>query len=396
VTDIVDWARNFDLFHPDFLADPFAIAAELRETCPVARSERFGGAWLPTRYEHVTAVARDPERFSSREASVLPRGKTSNALLGGLPPIESDPPEHTAARRLLLPWFAPNKVDRFEAYTRPLARRLLDGFADDGAADVAERYARQIPVRVIGLVLGIPEERADDFTTWTQDAIGAPPGDPRRDVAVRELVGYFSTLMAERRGGDGDDLISELLRSELDGAALDDRQVLAMIVLTLLAGIDTTWSSIGACLWHLAQHPADRQRLREEPDLWPTAIEELLRVYAPVTMARIAAEDTEVGGCPVHAGDRVLLPFSLANRDPAVFPDADTVVLDRELNRHVTFGAGIHRCAGSNLARMELRVALQEFLARIPDFSLADGAEVTWSGGQVRGPRSVPVVWPVG
>ena len=162
----------------------------------------------------------------------------------------------------------------------------------------------------------------------------------------------------------------------------------------LIAGVDTTWSAIGSSLWHLATHENDRRRLVEDPALMPLAIEELLRAYSPVTMARVVTEDVEFGGCPMRAGDKVLMNFPAANRDPAVFDRADEVVLDRAVNRHVAFGSGIHRCAGSNLARMELRVALEEWLARIPEFGLEPGAEVTWAGGQVRGPRQLPVVFP--
>jgi cytochrome P450 len=145
-------------------------------------------------------------------------------------------------------------------------------------------------------------------------------------------------------------------------------------------------------MWHLALHPDDRHRLATEPDLMPTAVEELLRAYAPVTMARRLVEDQQYQGCPMKAGERVLMNFPAANRDPSVFPDADRVVLDRQQNRHLAFGAGIHRCAGSNLARMELRVAIEEWLARIPEFEVVDPSLVTWAGGQVRGPRSIPVV----
>ena len=170
--------------------------------------------------------------------------------------------------------------------------------------------------------------------------------------------------------------------------------MLGVAALVLIAGVDTTWSAIGSSLWHLATHPDDRERLVAEPEPWPLAVEELLRAYSPVTMARVVTEDVEFAGCPMKAGDKVLMNFPAANRDPEVFEDADQVVLDRALNRHVAFGSGIHRCAGSNLARMELRVALEEWLRRIPEFRLAEGAEVTWAGGQVRGPRSLPVVFP--
>jgi cytochrome P450 len=159
----------------------------------------------------------------------------------------------------------------------------------------------------------------------------------------------------------------------------------------LVAGIDTTWGAIGASIWHLANNPQDVERLRNEPELWDTAIEEFLRAYAPVTMARLVAKDHEFNGCPMKKDDWVLLPFPAANRDPLAFPDADKVILDRAENRHAAFGLGIHRCIGSNLARLELRVALQEWVARYPTFSVADPTGVRWAAGQVRGPRELPL-----
>jgi cytochrome P450 len=210
---------------------------------------------------------------------------------------------------------------------------------------------------------------------------------PPRDA----LLAYFTEQIALRRQQPGDDLISELLQAQVDGGSLPDAHILGTVALTLIAWVDTTWSAIGSALWHLATHPHDRARLVAEPDLLPTAIEELLRAYAPVTMGRIATADIDVAGCPIKAGDRVLLNFPAANRDPDAFPDAGNVVIDRQVNRHIAFGVGIHRCAGSNLARMEMRVALEEWLANIPDFTLTDPAAVTWAGGQVRGPRSLPM-----
>ena len=167
-----------------------------------------------------------------------------------------------------------------------------------------------------------------------------------------------------------------------------------MLRLLLIAGIDTTWSAIGAALWHLAEHPEDAARLRAEPGLMPTAIEELLRAYAPVTMAREVIRDTEIDGCPIKAGNMVLLSFPAANRDPAMFPDADRVVLDRAVNPHAAFGLGIHRCVGSNLARMELTVAVETFLRRVPAFRMA--GPVRWAPGTVRGPRTLPMVFAEG
>ena len=394
---VSDWARDYDIFDPAYVADPFPIWDGLRATCPVAHTDRWGGSWLPTRYADVTAIAHDVEHFSSRSISVVPPpelGDGPDLLPSGLPPISSDPPLHTWSRRLLLPWFSHDRVAGYEPMTRALCRGLIDGFLATGRADAAAGYAQQIPVRVIAHVLGVPADLADTFTGWVRDVLEFAHDQERRARGVNALVVYFVEQMEARRAQPGDDLISVLLRAEVDGHAIADAHVLGTAALTLIAGVDTTWSAIGSSLWHLAAHPDDRRRLVAEPELLPTAVEELLRAYAPVTMARIVAADTEVAGCPMRSGDRVLMNFPAANRDPDVFPDADRVVIDREQNRHVAFGVGIHRCAGSNLARMELHVALQEWLARIPEFRLADGDEVTWAGGQVRGPRQIPVVFP--
>lgn len=392
---VTDWASDYDIFDPGYVSDPFAIWDQLRPRCPVAHSGRWGGSWLPTTYADVTAIARDVEHFSSRSVGVVPPPVGEDALLpSGIPPISADPPEHTWTRRLLLPWFSPARVAEYERYTRDLCRELVAGLVPAGHADAAAQYAQQIPVRVIGLVLGVPESMSDVFTGWVRDVLEFAHDEERRTRARNELIAYFSQEMAVRRANPSRDLISVLLQTEVDGAPIPDGHILGTVALTLIAGVDTTWSGIGAALWHLATHDDDRRRLVAEPELLPTAIEELLRAYSPVTMARIVTGDVEVSGCPMHEGDRVLLSFPAANRDPEAFPDADRVLIDRELNRHVAFGAGIHRCAGSNLARMELRVALEEWLAAIPEFRLDPSGQVTWAGGQVRGPRTIPVVFP--
>ena len=186
-----------------------------------------------------------------------------------------------------------------------------------------------------------------------------------------------------------EDLTNFLLNVEIDGQPVNDDIVGGMIVLLLIAGIDTTWSAIGSSLWHLAQHPEDHQRLLDDPDVMTFALEEFLRAYAPVTMARLVAKDTDFHGCPMKKDDWVLLPFPAANRDPLQFEDPDTFVVDREENRHAAFGLGIHRCLGSNLARLELKVAIEEFIKRFPRFELA--GDTRWSVGQIRGPRELPV-----
>jgi cytochrome P450 len=205
------------------------------------------------------------------------------------------------------------------------------------------------------------------------------------------MTAYFGGHIEARRNKPTGDLISYLMSArDKNGNPLEDSHVMGSLRLLLIAGIDTTWSAIGSSLWHLAKTPSDRERLITEPELIPTAVEELLRAYSPVTMAREVVKETTVSGCPVKPGNMVLLSFPAANRDPKMFPDADKVVIDRRENRHAAFGLGIHRCVGSNLARMEMQVALEEWLKRIPDFRLDPAGIVTWSQGTVRGPRQLP------
>ena len=399
---VSSWADDYDIFDHDYVANPFPVWDELRQTCPVPHSDRWGGSWMPTRYEDVSAVAHDTVHFSSREVLVTPapepeEGQEMVLQLGGevaAPPITSDPPEHQWARRLILPMFAPNAVAKYEPITRDLCRQLVEGMRPDGRGDAAAGYAQQIPVRIIATMLGIPDTMSDTFTTWVRGALEIGATDQAvRQQAFKEIITYLYDELGKRREHPGDDIISELLAADVDGEPVPDHHILGTGLLILIAGIDTTWSAIGSALWHLATHPDDRRRLVAEPEIMPLAVEELLRAYSPVTMARVVKEDVVVNGCPMKVDDRVLLSFPAANRDPEVFERADEVILDRAQNRHIAFGAGIHRCAGSNLARMELRVAIEEWLRAFPEFSLEEGSTVTWAGGQVRGPRQLPVVF---
>ncbi len=389
---VADWATDFDHADPQWAADPFPIWERLRAECPVAHSDRYGGVWLPTTHAGVASVAYDTEHFSSRSVIVSEGRPLMPAPQGVAPPISSDPPFHHGARRLLLPAFAPKAVAPLEPFTRAFCHSLLDEIGDDEVLDGATQYAQDIPVRVIARMLGFPAEDADQFRDFVHTALEAVdlPVEERVERFMR-LDAYLTVQVQDHIDNPRDDLTSQLLQAEMDGQPLGTEHVRGSIALLLIAGIDTTWSAIGASLWHLATTPAHRERLVAEPELLPFAVEELLRAYAPVTMARLVKEDFEFEGCPMKKDDWVLLPFPAANRDPEFFDRADEVILDREENRHAAFGLGIHRCAGSNLARMEMRVALEVFLERIPSFELADPDAVRWSGGQVRGPRALPL-----
>jgi cytochrome P450 len=390
-----DFADDFDHTDPAWVADPYPIWDDLRQRCPVAHSDRYGGTWLPVTHDLVSEVAYDHEHFTSRSVVVSERRPGPDDLpapIGVSPPISSDPPYHGLVRRTLLPAFTPRPVAALEPFTRELCRELLKQTAGKKTFDAAVEYAQHIPVRVIVRFLGFPQEDADMFRSIIRlvlEEVDLPPDE--REGRFAEVDEYMDAQIEDHRAHPRDDLTSFLIDAEIGGSKLPVEQIRGTMVLLMVAGIDTTWSAIGASLWHLAQHPEDRRRLATEPELMGTAVEEFLRAYAPVTMARLVAADFDFHGHPFKEGDWLLLPFPAANRDPAVFENPGVVQLDRVQNRHAAFGLGRHRCLGSNLARMELRVALEEWLARYPDFELADPAAVTWAAGQVRGPRTLPV-----
>lgn len=390
---VTDWANDFDHMDAQWVEDPYAIWDDLRQRCPVAKTERYGGVYLPTRMADIRDAAYDTDHFSNRRPVV--RAHTPTVPLP-TPPISSDPPHHKPARMLLLPAFTPQAIAPFIPVTQRICSELLDAIGTAPTCDAAVQFAQHVPVRVIAAMLGVPEGDGDLFRHWIHimldETVRDTPDSAERFAQISgEMDAYFRRHVEARTSHDGSDLISFLLRARFAGRELTERHFYGTLRLLLIAGIDTTWSSIGAALWHLARTPDDRRRLAREPDLMPTAVEELLRAYAPVVMARQVRQDTELAGCPMQAGKMLMLNFPAANRDPEVFPEPNRVILDRQDNRHVTFGLGIHRCAGSNLARMELQVALTEWLKRFPEFTLDPTQAVVWSAGQVRGPRKLPL-----
>ena len=392
---VEDFATDWDHTDPRWVHDPYPIWDDLRGRCPVAHTERYGGAWFPSTHAGVSAVATDTDHFTSRTVVIgngRPMEDAPPAPIGVAPPITSDPPFHQIARRLILPVFAPGPVRELEPMVRALCERLLDALEGSSTVDAATQYAQFIPPAVIIRMLGFPEADEDLFREFVHivlEGVNLPVEQRIEEFAPIEA--YLDAQIEDHRANPRDDLTSYLLGVEVAGQRLAIEHIRGTMILVLIAGIDTTWSAIGASLWHLASHPDDLARLVAEPELLPVAVEEFLRFYAPVTMARLVKDDVEFLGCPMKRDDWILLGFPAANRDPAVFPDADRFIIDRLENRHLAFGLGIHRCAGSNLARMELRVAIESFIARYPRFALVDPEAVTWSQGQVRGPRSVPI-----
>lgn len=395
---VKDWATDFDHAAPEYNANVHQIWENLVASgCPIAHTERYGGTWLPLTHEMVHEIAYDTDHFTSRSVVVGQRKPSEiedamPAPIGGAPPITSDPPFHQEARRILLPAFAPKKIDAMRDEIREMCHELIDKMGDADVIDAAVQYAQHIPVMVIASMSGLPREDGEIFREMVHlflEGIGEPMEE--REPVFERIGAYLDKHIQDHIDNPRDDLISFLLNAEIMGNKLSMEHVRGTIILLMVAGVDTTWSGIGNSIWHLAGNAVDRRRLAENKDMIPAAIEEFLRAYAPVTMARLVKDDMEFHGVQMKAEDWVLLPFPAANRDPKQFENPSEVVIDREENRHSAFGLGIHRCLGSNLARLELNVAVEVFLERFPDFELDLNEVMQWSTGQVRGPRKLPI-----
>lgn len=389
---VTDWVNDWDWLDPQWGPNAIEIWDQVREVCPVATTERYGRAFMPVTYEAVAQVAHDTENFSSVWVSVA----RPDAPRAPAPPITSDPPDHHVHRRLLLPSFSPKVIAPMDDDMRAFARGLIADLDGRDTAEASGDYAQHIPVHGICQLLGVPESDADMFRDWIHRTFQIAPRDNAVRLEVRaEMTAYFAELFDDRVSEPRDDLLSLIANAEIDGEPIPMELKQGYAGLMIVAGIDTTWSAIGSGIWHFAQHPEQRAALvaADLDDLiWTTATEEVLRYYAPVTMGRKVIGDTVVGGCPVRAGEQMLLTFPAANHDPAAFERADEFLVDREKNRHIAFGLGVHRCLGSNLARLEVTIALQEWIRAFPDYELDPTRTTHWANGQVRGPRNLPLV----
>lgn len=330
---------------------------------------------------------------------------TSEAVTVGDPnppfrwiPLMLDGSVHVAWRQLLGPLWTAAAVEKMVPKLRRRFTEVLDAVAAKGSCDFVQDIALLFPNVIFMDLMGLPREDADQFQAWEVTILhggGADGPDPDRQFnAMMEVVGYFSDLIVKRRAEPRDDMVSYVLASQIDGAPIPDKDILDLCLLMFMAGLDTVAAQLTYTFWHLATHDEDRRRMVAEPSLIATAIEESLRYYAFVVTGRKVATDIEIGGCPVKAGEMVMLPITSANRDPREFERADEFVIDREVNRHIAFGAGPHRCLGSHLARKEMQIAVEMWHERIPEYRLAPGGEVREHGGQI-GIDSLHLVWDV-
>jgi len=370
-----------------FVEDPLSFWDGLRDDRRVFWSPFHGGFWCLTRYEDIHEAFQRPDLFSSRLTNIP--GREVKLL-----PISLDPPDHTKYRRLLNQPFSPARIDVLIGTIAERCQALLDGLAGQNGCDFIDAFGKALPTSIFIDLLGLPPEEIEQFMAWNHTILhvhGDAEGQALQRQANEELSVYLSELVAVRKTARADDLISVLIPLEIDGRPLADEETIALAYLLFMAGLDTVTSAMGWSWKFLAEHPAHRQQIVDDPSLIPAAIEELLRFHSFVQDARTLSRDAVFAGVEMKAGDRIMLPTASADRDEDQFPDAMTVDFQRDPNRHIAFAAGPHRCVGSHLARAELRIAMTEWHARIPHYRLTPGAEVHIHGGAVVGLDQLPL-----
>jgi cytochrome P450 len=375
-------------------ANPQPVFKALRDASPVLS---MPGAIVCSRKTEIDEALRNPELFSSNMSAV--DLKTKRPLI----PLQIDPPDHRKFRKLLDPVFAPRQMTAMEDEVAVLVNELIDRFIDKGEVDFAAEFSVPFPSQVFLTLLGLPPEELDTFLAMKDGiirpghVIGAEQDSKAAHLYQQQMADsiydYFDKVLDEREVERRDDLVSRFLDAEVEGHRLSREDILDICFLFLIAGLDTVTATLDCMFSYLAQHPEQRQQLVDDPSLIPSAIEELLRWETPVMMViRSALEDTELGGCPVKKGDSVVLVLGSANTDENEVEDAHDVRFDREFNKHIAFGGGIHRCLGSHLARMELRVALREWHRRIPEYTVAEGHELVYTPS-IRSIEHFPLVF---
>lgn len=380
---------SYDHRHVATSDDHDDVHREMRSKCPVAHSENYGGFWTLTRHEDVDRATRDTTRFSSLPTVTLPAVGAPKPFI----PVECDPPEHQKYRTLLNVAFRPRRIEEFEARIREQAAHLMDAFTPNGRVDLAKEFVFPLTARVITWFLGIPDEDVARFSGWSLGLVTA--GDPEEEMRLQvEIRDYYLDLIADRREHPADDLASHLLASTIDGRPVTEDETLDIYLTLTGAGGETTAAAGNHMFRLLDLHRDVRARLLAEPELIPSAIEEILRYVTPVYgFGRTTTCEVEVVGTRIPPGERVWLSWLAANHDESEFPEPGRIIPDRKPNRHLAFGAGVHRCPGAPLARLQLRVMLEEVLSRLPDYRLADPDAVSVVEGVTRVIPSLPVVF---
>jgi cytochrome P450 len=384
-----------ELMNPEVARNPQPVYSMLQESSPVFRLDGVGV--IVCSRSGVDEVLSDPDAFSS--------GVSAHDLKAKRPliPLQVDPPEHRKYRKILDRLFAPQRMKLLEESTTQLVNALIDRFIDNREIDFSKQFSTPFPSQVFLTIFGLPMEDLPRFLNMKDGVIrpdqvvghefGHPDTEAYQQHTADSIYSYFEDVIEQRRVGDErEDLISHFLQAEADGARLADEEILDICFLFLIAGLDTVTASLDCFFGYLCAHPEVRQKIAQEASHIPAIVEELLRWETPVMgCARVATRDIEIGDFAVSRGEQVMALLGAANVDQAEFAQAGSLIWDRDVNRHLAFGGGIHRCLGSHLARLELRVALREWHRRIPDYSIKPGVELNYTAG-IRTLDSFPMV----
>jgi cytochrome P450 len=382
---------DYDFADPDLRNGLHQRLAEIRSECPVGWSELYGGFWLLSQYDDVQQAARDFERYTTREGIMIPPTGASMKVI----PAELDPPEHTPYRKLTLPYFTARAVGELEPEIRTIVECVVAAFAQKGSAELIADLAESVPPLVIGLAVGLDEHDWPVIRKLANDFLSsAKVGIEAKMKAARALEDWIEGRIQDRRQNPRDDTLSKLVNAEIDGAQIPPHIALGMIQLMVVAGHETTVHGIGSLLYRVLAEPGLKERLQADPSLMRQTVHESLRLDPPIMhMARAAVVDHTLRDADLRGGEKVMLNYGAANRDPERFPEPDRFDVDRESNQHLAFGTGRHRCIGEHLAVTEMLVVLEEVLSTLPDIRLAmDPADMNWRGGaNTLGPERLDV-----
>ena len=390
-----EWVQShFDYLSTDLAPVLPETLARMRAQCPVTHSDAYGGYWIVTKYEDVLAVAQDWETFSSAHGLSVGATSSGSSVVRSLP-VQIDPPEQRFFKKLINPFFTPKAIEPYEKPVRELCNRLIDAFIDDGTCDFMDAFARPFPsLTFFEQALGADPDDLDHVAKMA--SVSSIPNHPEAKESWMGLYLWVKALL-EARENDGEprgDVVDAVLAAQKDGAPLPEADRIGTVQLLILGGLETTAGALGLMLHRFCAQPEIPALLRERPELIPKAVEELLRLDGPfIAVARTAMKDVELAGQQIKAGEKVLLYWASADRDGDEFPQADTFDPERDRNPHFAFGAGPHRCAGSNLARLNLRIALEVLLDRIDDIRLADGADIHFHSTLTRAPLHLPITF---
>jgi len=383
---------DLDHHSAQFREDPHGKFRRMRESgCPVAYSDHYGGFWALVDYASVFEAARDDALFNSYPSVGVPASELPLPIL----PIESDPPETLELREITLRRFSPGAAEKFRPAAVDMTNEAIDAFIERGQCDLVGELTTPLPARLILRLLNFDESRAMEWVHWVHTTVHDRAHDPEKaGMAGMEMFGEIVKHMEQRRAeGLGDDLFSDILRGTLNGKPLDDGQITMYTVLMMLGGMDTTSGFTGNVLLRLCDDTELRKRFIADPSRIKKATDELLRLYTPTLgLARTVSRDAQFHGQPLRKGDRAILMWAAANRDPAMFEDPDTLDLNRpNAKKHMAFGVGMHRCLGSHYAKMMFQVMLTAVLERLPDFELVGEPELFEDAGEVYAVRKLPV-----